>query len=174
MLNRNVSGQFLFLSLVNVSGNSQIGASGAISGRKLIDANPMVLLSGNIIETSGGTYRVNLHDFDTDGNNIGYFFTASGCLPILYNVPTVEANSGKIWLASGAVDLQANRTLTYDVSGAGTPSVNSLYTVVQMMNFADTTTNSGKLTVFKPDGTTEFVQKPITILSGAAAIVNIG
>ncbi len=42
-----------------------------------------------------------------------------------------------------------------------------------MMNFADTTTNSGKLTVFKPDGTTEFVQKSIAILSGAAAITRV-
>ncbi len=72
------------------------------------------------------------------------------------------------------ISLVPEKTLTYNTSGAGTPSANSLYTVVQMMNFADTTTNSGKLTVFKPDGSTSFLTRNITVLSGAAAIVDIG
>ena len=101
MLQRGVSGQYLFLSLVNVSGASQTLASGAISGRKLMGSDPMALLSGNIIETSGGTYRANLYDWDCSGNQVGYFFTASGCLPVMINVVTIDSTSGKLWIASG-------------------------------------------------------------------------
>lgn len=103
-MQRNVSGQFLFFDLVSVlSGYSVTGFSGAISGRKLIDSNPMALLSGNIIEVSGGMYRANLYDFDTDGNNIGYFFTASGCVPRSFNVITDRSLSGRIYLAPGSI-----------------------------------------------------------------------
>ena len=99
---RGHSGQFLHFPLVNVSGSLQALASGAISGRKILDANPQVLLSGNIVETSGGMYRVNFHGHDVSGDNIGYLFTASGCLPVSYNVVTIDSASGRFQPASGA------------------------------------------------------------------------
>ncbi len=104
---------------MNVSGASQALASGAISGRKLMGSDPMALLSGNIIETSGGTYRANLYDWDTSGNQIGYFFSASGCLPIMINVVTIDSTSGKVWIASGANTVVPPATLSGVVANSG-------------------------------------------------------
>lgn len=102
MLRKSLSGQFLFFDLVSVlSGYAVTGFSGSISGRKLMDSAAMAVLSGNIVEVSGGMYRANLYDWDTSGDNIGYFFTASGCVPRSFNVVTVDSTSGRLWPASG-------------------------------------------------------------------------
>lgn len=101
LLNKAVSGQYIHLMLVNISGNLQTLASGQISGTRTVDAGVRTLLSGNIVETSGGGYRVNLYDWDTSGNNIGYMFTASGCIPIGYTFATVDSTSGRVYPASG-------------------------------------------------------------------------
>lgn len=102
MLLRGVSGQYLPFTLVNISGNLQTLASGAISGTKLLDSNPRALLSGNIVETSGGSYRANLYGEDVSGNAIHYQFTASGCVPVAFTVYTIDSTSGHLWPASGA------------------------------------------------------------------------
>lgn len=116
MLKRGISGQFIFFDLVSVlSGYSVTGFSGQISGRKLMDSSPMAVLSGNIVEVSGGMYRANLYDWDTSGNNIGYFFTASGCVPRTFMVVTIDATSGFLWPASGV------STLTYSGQLSGQP-----------------------------------------------------
>lgn len=112
MFDRARSGQVLPFCLVSaISGNAVTGASGAISGRKVIDGGVQALLSGNVIETSGGTYRANLHTEDVDGNIIGYYFTASGCIPVHYTVVTQQNVSGRVYPASG-VFVNATATVT--------------------------------------------------------------
>ena len=61
---RNRSGQFVYFTLVSsLSGNAVTGSSGSISGRKSLDGlSGMIVLSGNIIELGGGSYRANLYD----------------------------------------------------------------------------------------------------------------
>lgn len=103
MLKRAVSGQFVYFDLVSaISGNAVTGASGSISGRKATDdVSGMIVLSGNIIELGGGMYRANLYDFDTSGLYIGYYFTASGCVPRSFSIVTVDSTSGRLFLSSG-------------------------------------------------------------------------
>lgn len=101
---KNISGQYAYFSLVSaISGNPVTGASGSISGRKSLDGlSGLILLSGNIIELGGGSYRANLYDFDTNGNQVGYFFSSSGCVPVQYQFDMTDGlASGHVWLAVG-------------------------------------------------------------------------
>src|SRR4051812_34833091 len=97
---KNRSGQFVYFSLISaISGNQVTGASGSISGRKSLDGlSGLIVLSGNIIELGGGSYRGNLYDFDTNGDQVGYFFSASGCVPVQYQFDMIDGNgSGRIY-----------------------------------------------------------------------------
>lgn len=99
---RNQSGQFLYFGLVSaLSGNPVTGQSGGISGRRSIDGGSMTLLSGFVGEVAGGQYVANLFDFDLNGNNIGFLFTASGCVPVNFTVITDNNVSGRIGIVSG-------------------------------------------------------------------------
>jgi hypothetical protein len=66
--------------------------------------------------------------------------------------------------------------LTADVAGAieDAAAEHSLCYVILAAAQADTTSHAGKLTVFKADGETEFVQKDITTTSASTAITQIG
>lgn len=121
---KNRSGQYVYFTLVSsLSGNPVTGASGSISGRKSLDGlSGMIVLSGNIIELGGGSYRANLYDFDTNGDQAGYLFTASGCVPIQYQFDMLDGNgSGRIYIASGSITsgLIASGTV-FVASGAST------------------------------------------------------
>lgn len=105
-MQKNRSGQAVYFALVSaISGNPVTGASGAISGRKSLDLlSGLIVLSGNIIELGGGSYRANLYDFDTNGDQVGYFFSASGCVPVQYQFDMIDGNgSGHIFLGSGSI-----------------------------------------------------------------------
>lgn len=114
---KNRSGQYLYFCLVGMNGSGAIiGASGLVSGRKSLDnLSGMIVLSGNIIELGGGSYRANLYDFDTNGNYAGYLFTSSGAAPVQYSLATVGGISGFLWIASG------QSVLTYSGQLSGQP-----------------------------------------------------
>lgn len=62
----------------------------------------MIVLSGNIIELGGGSYRANLFDWDCSGDQCGYLFTASGCVPVQYQFDMTDGiSSGRLYLSSG-------------------------------------------------------------------------
>lgn len=164
------SGQFLFFTLVNISGAVQTAASGAISGRKLADSNAMALLSGNIVETSGGTYRANLYDWDTSGRNIAYLFTASGCLPIMYNVTTTLQASGRSYSASGVHTVVPPATLSGVVANSG------LTVGIPIAALSGVVANSGLTVTVVKDALSGVVANsgltvgiPIAVLSGVVA-----
>jgi hypothetical protein len=106
-MRKNVSGQYVYFGMISaLSGTPLIGLSGMISGRKSLDGlSGLIVLSGNIIELGGGSYRANLFDFDTNGNQGGYFFSApSGAVPVQYQFDMLDGNgSGAVFLASGSV-----------------------------------------------------------------------
>ena len=118
---RAISGQFVYFDLASaISGNPVTGASGSISGRKATDAiSGMIALSGNIIELGGGMYRANLYDFDTSGLYVGYYFTASGCVPRSFSVVTTDASSGRVYPASGVNAVVPPASLSGVVANSG-------------------------------------------------------
>lgn len=204
-MQKNVSGQYVYFSLVSaLSGNQVTGASGAISGRKSLDGlSGMIVLSGNVIELGGGSYRANLFDFDTNGNQAGYLFTASGCVPVQYQFDMIDGiGSGHVFLASGqAVNvLSGNLVSVYSgqiskftlASGllateipqamhvwnySGGPDVSGIRCLLnaerKLINKWDTSANSGKLTVYKEDDSTEAYKQDMTLTSGASPITSL-
>lgn len=139
-MRKNVSGQYLYFSLISaISGNPVTGASGAISGRKSLDGlSGMIVLSGNIIELGGGSYRANLYDFDTNGNQVGYLFTASGAVPVQYQFDMIDGNaSGAVWPASGVNVTVPIASISGNISNSG------LFTTVLPANLSGVVANSG-------------------------------
>ena len=90
-LKKNVSGQFLYLALIKASdGSALTGAS--ITGYRSIDGGSQNTITGTITELANGQYKVALSQADTNGNNIGFLFTASLAVPIGYSVFTTAAD----------------------------------------------------------------------------------
>lgn len=174
MFQKNVSGQYLYFSLVSaISGNVVTGASGSISGCRSLDGlSGMIVLSGNIVELGNGFYRANLYDFDTNGNNAGYLFTASGCVPASYSVVTLGGVSGALFSASGqAVSVNSGQlsgqiiNLMSGISfiASGQSAVASLISGQSVSVWSGTQVNlfSGQLS-----------GQPITLLSGFSFIAS--
>jgi hypothetical protein len=189
MLVKNKSGQYLYFSLVStLSGIAVTGSSGSISGRKSLDGlSGMIVLSGNIIELGGGSYRANLYDFDTNGDYAGYLFTASGCVPVQYSMITQGGISGNTFLGSGSITSGLIASgIVFVASGpfVNTPRdtlsglmVNSgLYVTVPIATISGNISNSG-LFVTVPKETISgviansgiFVTVPIATISGVIA-----
>jgi hypothetical protein len=91
MLRKNVAGQFLHVAAVNATtGAALTGAT--ISIRRCLDGT-FAAGGATITEDTGlGFYKVALTQADTNGNDIGYFFTATNMIPICLNVVTTAAD----------------------------------------------------------------------------------
>ncbi len=153
---KNRSGQFVYFSMLSaLSGTPLAGLSGMISGRKSLDGlSGMIVLSGNVIELGGGSYRANLFDFDTNGDQAGYLFTgASAAVPVQYQFDMIDGNgSGNIWLASGATVTVPKASISGVIANSG------LFASVPIASISGTIVNSGL-----------FVTVPIASISGAIA-----
>jgi hypothetical protein len=163
-LRRNVSGQFVYFTLTSVfSGNVQAGVAAAVSGRKALDGAAQALLSGSISEVGGGQYRANLFDFDTDGNCIGFLFTASGCSPVNFSVTTDGNTSGRVWLSSGqAVSLNSGQSvLVYSGQLSGQPVSLLSGQIVSLYSGQSVLVYSGQLS-----------GQPVSLLSGRSWIAS--
>ncbi len=91
MLRKNVAGQFVYLAAVNATtGAALTGAT--ISMRRSIDGT-FAAGGATITEDTGlGFYKVALTQADTNGNDIGYFFTATNMVPICLTALTTAAD----------------------------------------------------------------------------------
>lgn len=91
MLRKNVAGQFVHIAAINATtGAALTGAT--ISMRRCLDGT-FAAGGATITEDTGtGFYKVALAQADTNGNNIGYFFTATNMIPIALNVITTAAD----------------------------------------------------------------------------------
>jgi hypothetical protein len=175
---KNRSGQFVYFSLVSaLSGNQVTGASGAISGRKSLDGlSGMILLSGNVIELGGGSYRANLFDFDTNGDQAGYLFTASGCVPVQYQFDMIDGNgSGRMYLSSGqAASLSGVFANVPIASISGAVANSGLFVTVLPSTISGVIANSG-LNVTVPIATISGNNSvvPVVTLSGVNTIADV-
>lgn len=79
MLRRNVAGQHLFFLLLDAAGAPVTGAT--VTARRSIDGAAQAACTGTVAEPGNGQYRMNLSQADTDGNSIGYLFTAATAIP---------------------------------------------------------------------------------------------
>jgi len=161
MLRKNVAGQFIHIAAINATtGAALTGAT--ISMRRCLDGT-FAAGGATITEDTGlGFYKVAFTQADTNGNNCGYFFTATNMIPICVNVVTTAADptdSVRFGLtalpnaaaaATGGIpvigtgsnnfksDASANVTFANTSIGSVTGSVNSVTTGVTV------TTNNDK------------------------------
>lgn len=168
MFDRNRSGQVLYFSLVSaLSGNPVTGQVTGISGRASIDGGAQAVIAGTLGETGGGQYQANLYAADVDGNNLGFLFTASGCVPVSFTVVTQQNVSGRIFAASGG------NAIVPIASISGVNPASGAFVAVPPATLSGVIANSG-LFVTVPKATISgviansglFVTVPIETISG--------
>jgi len=81
MLRKNVAGQYLYFALVNATtGAALTGAT--VTAVRTIDGGSQAACTGTVSEPGNGQYQIALSQADTNGNNIGYLFTATNAIPV--------------------------------------------------------------------------------------------
>jgi hypothetical protein len=81
MLRKNAAGQYLYFALVNATtGAALTGAT--VTARRSIDGSAQAACTGTVSEPGNGQYQIALSQADTNGNNIGYLFTATNAIPV--------------------------------------------------------------------------------------------
>jgi len=91
MLRKNVSGQHLTLCLVNAStGAALTGAT--VTAYRSIDGAAQAAVTGTVTEKGNGQYDFAPSQADTNGDLIGYLFTATGAIPVNLAVRTTAAD----------------------------------------------------------------------------------
>ncbi len=141
MIRKNVAGQFLYFSMINAStGAAMTGLSGSITKRRNIDGTNAAA-TGTITEPNNdGQYQMALSQADTDGNDIGYYFTATGAIPVSFTVLTTAANpadAARLGLTSlpNAVPGAAGGTL---IAGSNSGTITfGAFTVTGTMTVSD-------------------------------------
>lgn len=91
MYRKNVAGQFLYFALVNATtGAALTGAT--VTAKRSIDGAAQASCTGTVAEDAGGQYHIALSQADTNGNNIGYLFTAANAIPVNISIVTTAAD----------------------------------------------------------------------------------
>ncbi len=91
MYRKNVAGQYLYFTLVNAtSGAALTGAT--VTAKRGIDGAAQASCTGTVTEDAGGQYHIALSQADTNGNNIGYLFTATNAIPVNISIVTTAAD----------------------------------------------------------------------------------
>lgn len=91
MYRKNTSSQHLTFALVNAStGAALTGAT--VTGRCSIDGGSQATVTGTISELGNGQYNLALSQADTNGNAIGFLFTATNAIPVNIQITTTVAD----------------------------------------------------------------------------------
>lgn len=130
MLRKNVASQYVKFGLVNAStGAALTGAT--VTGYRALDGAVQAPVTGTFTELGNGQYRFNPSQADTNGDQVGYLFTAASAIPTHANFFTTGgdfANAASFGLtnldatiSSRLAPTTAGRTL--DVSAGGEAGV---------------------------------------------------
>lgn len=104
MLRKNTAGQYIAFGLVNATtGAALTGAT--VTARRSIDGAAQATATGTVSELGNGQYVLALSQADTNGDSIGYAFSATSAIPVFVTAITSANLLTDIWAA-------ASRTLT--------------------------------------------------------------
>lgn len=116
MYRKNVSGQYLYFGLLNATtGAALTGAT--VTAKRSIDGGAQASATGTVTEDAGGQYHLALSQADTNGNDIGYLFTATSAIPVNISVvttaadPTDAARFGLSSLPASSMQVKKNQAL---------------------------------------------------------------
>jgi hypothetical protein len=91
MFRKNTIHQYIYFALVNATtGAALTGAT--VAGKRGIDGAAQASVTGTISEDAGGQYHLDTSAADTNGNNIGFLFTATGAIPVSITIVTTAAD----------------------------------------------------------------------------------
>ncbi len=87
-MRKNVAGQKLYFRLMLAADNT--AATGkTVTAKRSIDGAAQGSVTGSITEDGLGQYHLNASQADTNGNDIGFLFTAASCRPEHVHVATI-------------------------------------------------------------------------------------
>jgi len=89
-LKKNQASQVVYFGLVNASSGAAVTGA-TVSVRRSIDGT-FAAATGTVTEDSGGLYKFTPSQADTNGDQVGYYFTATGAIPVCLNVRTTAAD----------------------------------------------------------------------------------
>jgi len=92
MLQKNVASQYVFFGLVNATTGAGL-AGATVAGVRTLDTGAQGAVTGTFDDLGGGQYRFNASQADTNGNFVGYFFTATNAVPVSANFITIAATN---------------------------------------------------------------------------------
>lgn len=91
MLRKNIAGQRLYFCLVSATdGAALTGAT--VTARRALDGGAQASATGSVTELGNGHYRFDASQADTNGDHVGYLFTATGAIPVSANLVTTAGN----------------------------------------------------------------------------------
>lgn len=90
MFRKNTSGQFLTFQLVSKTDGSDV-AGATVAVRRCIDGT-FADATGTVTEDTGGFYKFAMSQADTNGNNIGFRFSATGAVTVEKSIVTTAAD----------------------------------------------------------------------------------
>jgi hypothetical protein len=105
MYRKNTANQYIYFALVNATtGAALTGAT--VTGKRAIDGAAQAAVTGTIAEDAGGQYHLTTSAADTNGNNVGFLFTATNAIPVSICVVTTAADPTNA-TSFGLTDLDA-------------------------------------------------------------------
>lgn len=90
MYRKNVAGQFLYFAMVTTAGVADTAAT--VTVKRCIDGGAQATAGGTVTHRGGGQYELALTQADTNGNNLSFFFTATGDVPVEKTIVTTAAD----------------------------------------------------------------------------------
>src|SRR5690349_1286523 len=186
MFRKNTAGQFICFRLVSsTDGSAVTGAT--VSVRRCIDGT-FAAATGTVTEDSAGFYKFAMSQADTNGNDISFYFTATGAIGVEKSIvttaadPTVATNFGLSALptaspgaANGVFIAGSNAATT--ISGLTTgalacTTITASGAVAFQSTFAVTGTTS--LAALSTSGTATFNALTVTNATTLSGAVSLG
>jgi len=134
MLRKNVSGQHLFFMLLDAAGQPVTGAT--VTARRTLDGGAQEACTGSVTSLGNGQYAIALSAADTNANNCGYLFSASGAIPVSIGcVLTAADPTDAAGFGLSRLDAAVGSRSTYD--GADSPGVRTLLARFTNMRFSN-------------------------------------
>jgi len=126
MLRKNVASQHVFFGLVNATtGAALTGAT--VAGHVGLDAAAQAAVTGTFTELGLGQYRFDPSQADTNGDFVGYIFTAAGAIPLNANFITTGGDFRQA-ANFGLTDIDATISSRSTYAGSDTAGTTTLLT----------------------------------------------
>ncbi|MEZ4591818.1 MAG: hypothetical protein R3D55_11860 [Chloroflexota bacterium] len=96
---KNTTGQYLYFTMLSASDGSAL-TTGTVNGYRSIDGGAQAAVTGTISHKGNGQWQLALSQADTNGDEIGFFFTITGGIAVSVSIVTTTLTAALIALLS--------------------------------------------------------------------------